>query len=211
MKLDENRREYRYGRLDRDSLEASPYRQFDRWMQQALEAGIGDPTAMTVSTVDADGKPWSRIVLLKGFDDAGFTFYTSLVSRKGREIEENPNVCLHFPWLSMDRQVIVGGTARVLDHEASEAYFESRPRESRIGAWVAEQSSTIPSREFLDQAFNEASERFEGKDVPMPEHWGGYKIEPVSFEFWQGGEHRLHDRFEYTLAGGEWQIRRLAP
>lgn len=166
---------------------------------------------MTVSTVDADGRPWSRIVLLKGFDDGGFTFYTSLASRKAREIEANAHVCLHFPWLSLDRQVIIGGIAGVLDRSMSEAYFATRPRESRIGAWVAEQSSTIPSREFLDRAFIDANERFDGKDVPMPEQWGGYKVEPTVFEFWQGGEHRLHDRFEYRLRGSEWDIRRLAP
>lgn len=212
MKLQDSRREYRWGKLTRDSLNDSPFDQFSIWMDQALEAGIQDPTAMTVSTVDATGRPWTRIVLLKGFDDTGFYFYTGYNSHKAQDIERNANVSLHFPWLAMDRQVIVGGFAVRVSDDQSRAYFATRPRESQIAARVADQSTIIDSREFLDRQFETISELFDGEDVPMPDAWGGYHVGPVAWEFWQGGEFRLHDRFRYEQAGEEsWNITRLAP
>jgi pyridoxamine 5'-phosphate oxidase len=212
MKLEQERREYRFGKLTRESLADSPFDQFQTWMDQALDAAIQDPTAMTVSTVAANGHPWSRILLLKGFDERGFSFYTNLKSRKGQEIEANPNVTLHFPWLALDRQVTIGGTASVLDNATADAYFATRPRESQVAAWVAQQSSEVASREFLDSRFAEVSSSYEDKEIPRPEFWGGYTVQPEVFEFWQGGEHRIHDRFVYELADDlSWSIRQLAP
>jgi len=211
MSLEDTRREYRYGKLDRNSLLDSPFEQFDAWMTQAMEAGIQDPTAMTVSTVSAAGRPWTRIVLLKGFDETGFYFYTSMASRKGRDIAANAHVCLHFPWLAMDRQVIVGGTASALSTARTEAYFATRPRESQLAAWVATQSTPVSSREYLDSQFREVEQRFADKEIPKPDGWGGYQIVPASWEFWQGGEFRLHDRFSYEQAEDDWTITRLAP
>lgn len=211
-KLQSERREYCYGDLDRDSLHDEPTEQFRRWMDEAIAQNIQDPTAMTVATVDADHRPWSRIVLLKGYDANGFRFYTNFDSRKGREIASNSAVTLHFPWLQMDRQVIIGGSASKLPRADAEAYFASRPRESQIAAWISHQSSEIPSRESLDDAYDEATRQFEGKDIPLPDNWGGYIVEPDGFEFWQGGEHRLHDRFRYDRdERGSWRIARLAP
>ena len=212
MKLQDARREYRWGKLDRDTLKDSPFDQFSTWMDQALEAGIQDPTAMSLSTVDMRGMPWTRIVLLKGFDETGFYFYTGYNSRKAHDIEHNAAVSLHFPWLSMDRQVIVGGFALKVSDEQSRAYFASRPRESQIAAWVATQSSPIESREFLDRQFEATTQRFTGQEVPKPDAWGGYHVVPVAWEFWQGGEFRLHDRFRYEQAEDDaWDITRLAP
>lgn len=212
MKLQDARREYRWGKLTRDTLRASPFDQFSVWMDQAMEAGIGDPTAMSVSTVDARGRPWTRIVLLKGFDETGFYFYTGLKSRKAQDIARNANVSLHFPWLAMDRQVIVGGVAVVLSEAQSAAYFATRPRESQLAAWVATQSSPVESRDALDRAFEAVQQRFDGKDVPMPDAWGGYHVVPEVWEFWQGGEFRLHDRFRYEPADDDsFDITRLAP
>ncbi|MDZ7684767.1 MAG: pyridoxamine 5'-phosphate oxidase [Gammaproteobacteria bacterium] len=211
-KLESERREYSYGDLDRESLHEDPVEQFRRWMDEAIAKDIQDPTAMTVATVSPDNRPWSRIVLLKGYGENGFRFYTSFDSRKGREIAHNPAVTLHFPWLQMDRQVIIGGCAARLPIKQAEAYFASRPRESRIAAWISHQSSEIPSRESLDEAYDEAARKFEGKDIPLPENWGGYVVEPDCFEFWQGGEHRLHDRFRYDRdERGAWRIVRLSP
>lgn len=211
MSLEDNRREYRYGKLDRDTLSDSPYDQFETWMTQAVDAGIQDPTAMTVSTVDGSGRPWTRVVLLKGFDETGFYFYTHLGSRKARDIAGNAHVCLHFPWLAMDRQVIVGGTATTLSAVRSSAYFATRPRESQLAAWVATQSTPVESREYLDRQFREIGERFADEPVPMPENWGGFQVVPSVWEFWQGGEFRLHDRFVYAPDGDAWTITRLAP
>ncbi|MEX0942631.1 MAG: pyridoxamine 5'-phosphate oxidase [Pseudomonadales bacterium] len=212
MKLEDNRREYRYGKLTRATLADSPHLQFRYWMEEAVAAGINDPTAMTVSSINAAGEPWSRIVLLKSFDEGGLGFYTSLDSRKARDIESHPRVVLHFPWLQMDRQVIVGGRAKMLPAETSAAYFATRPRESQIAAWVATQSEEIASRQVLDDEFARIQREFSGTDVPMPERWGGYTVIPDIWEFWQGGQYRLHDRFEYRKQKKDsWNIRRLAP
>ena len=211
MGIKDNRREYDYGTLSRENLRTNPFEQFSLWMDQALEAEIVDPTAMSVATVDPEGKPWQRMVLLKGFDERGFVFYTNSGSRKASDITSNPQVSLQFPWLQLDRQVIVGGMAeRLADNENSD-YFKSRPISSQLAAWASEQSSPIASREVLEAQFNAVQQRFESGEIPLPEFWGGYRIVPREFEFWQGGENRLHDRFSFQRDGDSWIISRLSP
>ncbi|MCK9502693.1 MAG: pyridoxamine 5'-phosphate oxidase [Porticoccaceae bacterium] len=212
MSLEQHRREYRYGRLTRASLNDSPFAQFQRWLDQALNSDMTDPTAMSVATVDDKGRPWQRIVLLKGVDERGFVFYTNLGSRKVAHIKQNPNVCLHFPWLPMDRQVIVAGTAERISTAEVLNYFVSRPRDSQLAAWASKQSSRISSRQALEAQFMQMREKFRQGAVPLPDFWGGFRVAPREFEFWQGGENRLHDRFQYLLGeGGQWSISRLAP
>ena len=211
MGIKDNRREYDYGTLSRENLRSNPFEQFSLWMDQALEAEIVDPTAMSVATVDTQGKPWQRMVLLKGFDERGFVFYTNLGSRKVADIMSNPQVSLQFPWLQLDRQVIVGGMAEPLSDNENSDYFKSRPISSQLAAWASEQSSPIASREVLEAQFNAVQQRFESGEVPLPEFWGGYRIVPREFEFWQGGENRLHDRFSFQRDGDSWIISRLSP
>ena len=211
MGIKDNRREYDYGTLSRENLRSNPFEQFSLWMDQALEAEIVDPTAMSVATVDTQGKPWQRMVLLKGFDERGFVFYTNLGSRKVADIMSNPQVSLQFPWLQLDRQVIVGGKAEPLSDNENSNYFKSRPISSQLAAWASEQSSPIASREVLEAQFNAVQQRFESGEVPLPEFWGGYRIVPREFEFWQGGENRLHDRFSFQRDGDSWIISRLSP
>lgn len=211
MSLEDNRREYSFAKLTRESLLNDPFAQFESWINQALEAKIQDPTAMSLSTVNSEGKPWQRIVLLKHFDSRGFVFYTNLFSRKAGEIENNPNVCLHFPWLQLDRQVIVGGSAERLSTTEVVKYFLSRPQGSQLAAWASKQSSVISSRQVLEQQFNKIKQKFANGEVPLPDFWGGYRIVPTEIEFWQGGENRLHDRFRYQLNNAGWEISRLSP
>lgn len=212
MSLDNQRREYQFGKLTRETLDDSPFAQFSGWLSQALESDISDPTAMSVGTVDSRGKPWQRIVLLKHFDDKGFVFYTNLGSRKAREIGENPQVSLLFPWMPMDRQVIAGGKAVRLSTAEVIKYFLSRPRTSQLAAWASKQSSRLSSRQALEAQFMHMRDKFRDGEVPVPDFWGGYRVVPDEFEFWQGGESRLHDRFHYTLTGdGRWEVARLAP
>ena len=211
MGIKDNRREYDYGTLSRENLRSNPFEQFSLWMDQALEAEIVDPTAMSLATVDTQGKPWQRMVLLKGFDERGFVFYTNLGSRKVADIMSNPQVSLQFPWLQLDRQVIVGGKAEPLSDNENSDYFKSRPISSQLAAWASEQSSPIASREVLEAQFNAVQQRFESGEVPLPEFWGGYRIVPREFEFWQGGENRLHDRFSFQRDGDSWIISRLSP
>ncbi len=191
MTLKDNRREYDYGKLSRDSLNTCPFEQFDAWMQQALDANIVDPTAMCLATVDDSGRPWQRVVLLKGFDESGFVFYTNLSSRKALNINSNSQASIQFSWLQLDRQVIVGGRAeRLADTEVVE-YFNSRPLSSQLAAWASDQSSPIASRDILESNFKAIQEKFSSSEVPVPDFWGGYRIIPEEFEFWQGGEKRL--------------------
>ena len=211
MSLEENRREYDYGKLSRESLLDNPFDQFSLWMNQAIEARVQDPTAMSVATVSSEGKPWQRMVLLKGFDKKGFVFYTNLGSRKAKEIEANAQVSLHFPWLQLDRQVIIGGRAERLSAVEVVKYFLSRPKESQLAAWASKQSSRINSRQALETQFAQIKEKFSKGDVPLPDFWGGYRVVPEEIEFWQGGEQRLHDRFSYGLDNGDWEISRLSP
>jgi len=206
------RNDYRQGSLRRADLAPDPVVQFARWMEEALRAGIAEPTAMSLATVGADGQPLLRTVLLKGIDPAqGFFFYTNLESRKAGQIGQNPAVCLLFPWLALERQVIVRGRAVPVPEETAVAYFTSRPRESQFAAWASRQSREIASRETLETALREVHTRFGDGEVPLPPFWGGYRVEPETVEFWQGGAHRLHDRFEYRRQGSGWEIARLSP
>lgn len=211
MSLEDNRREYNYGRLSRESLRDDPFDQFTLWMNQAIEAGVQDPTAMSVATVSAEGKPWQRMVLLKGFDAQGFVFYTNLGSRKAQEIEANAQVSLHFPWLQLDRQVIVGGRAELLSTVEVMKYFRSRPKDSQLAAWASKQSRPINSRQALETQFERVKEKFSKGEIPLPDFWGGYLVVPQEIEFWQGGENRLHDRFCFKRENDQWDIARLSP
>ncbi|MDA9091642.1 pyridoxamine 5'-phosphate oxidase [Porticoccaceae bacterium] len=211
MSLQDNRREYDYGKLSRESLLDSPFDQFKRWMAQAIEADIQDPTAMSVATVNAEGKPWQRMVLLKDFDERGFVFYTNLGSRKATEIAGNAQVSLHFPWLQLDRQVIVGGRAERLSTVDVMKYFLSRPKGSQLAAWASKQSSRVNSRQALETQFEQVKAKFSKGEIPLPDFWGGFRVIPEEIEFWQGGESRLHDRFSFQRNGDGWDIARLSP
>nr|WP_010133005.1 pyridoxamine 5'-phosphate oxidase [Microbulbifer agarilyticus] len=212
MEIDQWRREYLQGGLERGDLADGPIQQFRNWLEEAVKADISDPSAMCLSTADAGGQPSQRIVLLKGFDDAGFVFYTNLKSQKAWDITANPKVSLLFPWHFLERQVIVRGEAQQLAEAEADAYFASRPRESQIAAWASHQSDAIVSREVLEEQFAACEKKFEGVEVPRPEFWGGYRVVPHAVEFWQGRASRLHDRLIYrALEGGEWQVERLSP
>ncbi|MFZ8929364.1 MAG: pyridoxamine 5'-phosphate oxidase [Pseudohongiellaceae bacterium] len=212
MDIENFRREYLQGGLNREDLQDDPIAQFKTWLSQAVESGIGDPTAMVVSTVSAEGRPSQRIVLLKHVDDDGFIFYTNYGSRKAKEIEGNNKVSLLFPWNKLDRQVKVGGTAEKISVAESAKYFMSRPRGSQLAAWASKQSRKITSREFLLTQLANMKEKFADGEVPLPDFWGGIRVRPHEIEFWQGGEHRIHDRFEYCLQNdGSWEISQLAP
>ncbi|MFJ5038252.1 pyridoxamine 5'-phosphate oxidase [Streptomyces parvulus] len=208
------RKQYRAQGLAESELAAGPVEQFARWFEQAAtEGGLFEPNAMVVSTADAEGRPSSRTVLLKHFDERGFVFYTNYDSRKGRELGSNPYVSLLFPWHPMARQVIVSGVARRTGRDETAAYFRSRPHGSRLGAWASAQSSVVAGREDLDAAYTELAERYpEGGQVPVPPHWGGFRVAPSEVEFWQGRENRLHDRLRYVArADGSWRVERLSP
>ncbi|GGQ32072.1 pyridoxine/pyridoxamine 5'-phosphate oxidase [Streptomyces pseudogriseolus] len=208
------RKQYRTEGLSETDLAATPVEQFARWFAQAArEGGLFEPNAMIVSTADAAGRPSSRTVLLKHFDEGGFVFYTNYESRKGRDLAENPYVSLLFPWHPVARQVIVTGTARRTGRDETAAYFRTRPHGSQLGAWASGQSTVIASREELDEAYAALAARYpEHERVPVPPHWGGFRVVPETVEFWQGRENRLHDRLRYvTEAGGGWRVERLAP
>lgn len=212
MKIDDIRRSYVKDKLDLDKLDADPFVQFERWLQDAIAAELPDPTAMCVATVDAQGQPSQRLVLLKDVSSAGFVFYTNLGSRKATELAGNPKVCLHFPWHPLERQVIVYGTAERVSNTQVLKYFLSRPKESQLAAWASEQSRPVSTRQALMQKFAEIKHKFEHGEVPVPSFWGGFLVVPQKIEFWQGGEHRLHDRFMYQRkADDTWQIERLCP
>lgn len=213
MSIDFKRREYRYGNLTRESLRDSPFDQFQLWLDAAVASPMVDPTAMVVATLDAAGRPWQRAVLLKGFDARGFVFYTNLGSHKAAQIAASAELSLHFPWFPLDRQVSIAGTASPVSRDEVSDYFATRPRDSQLAAWASRQSTELASREDLEAAFARCAARFAGGAVPVPEFWGGFRVAPRAFEFWQGGEMRLHDRFRY-LPGptpGSWRILRLAP
>lgn len=211
MKIDDIRREYTKDGLSRDKLASDPISQFEHWLKQAIDAGLPDPTAMVVATVDGEGQPSQRIVLLKDVSEQGFVFFTNTGSRKAQEIAGNNQVCLHFPWHPLERQVIVYGKAEPLSNLAVTKYFLSRPKESQLAAWASAQSRPISSRKVLLEKFQEIKSKFASGDVPLPSFWGGYQIVPHKIEFWQGGEHRLHDRFMYSKSADTWQIERLNP
>ena len=211
-RYDQFRREYTAGGLSREMLDASPIRQFESWLEQAVDAGLMDPTAMVLATLDESGLPWQRIVLLKGLSHGGFVFYTNYGSAKAEDIAHNPRVSLLFPWNELDRQVIIGGTAQKMSLAESASYFVTRPRESQIAAWASRQSRPLSARALLEQQVKALKEKFGSGEIPVPDFWGGYRVIPERIEFWQGGEHRLHDRFEYTLqSDGDWTIAQLQP
>lgn len=212
MKIDDIRRSYTKDKLDLDKLNADPIAQFELWLKDAIAAELPDPTAMCVATVDEQGQPSQRLVLLKDVSQQGFTFYTNLGSRKATELSRNPKVCLHFPWHPLERQVIVYGTAERVSNMQVAKYFLSRPKESQLAAWASEQSRPVSTRQALLQKFAEIKHKFEHGEVPLPSFWGGFLVRPHKIEFWQGGEHRLHDRFMYSQsAEGRWDIDRLCP
>ena len=212
MELEDIRREYSKGGLRRQDLLADPIDQFNAWLEQAVEAKLTDPTAMTVATVDETGQPFQRIVLLKNVDKNGFVFYTNLGSRKAQHIAVNSKVSLHFPWHPLERQVHITGVAEKLSTLENMKYFSSRPKESQLAAIASKQSSRISARGVLEGKYLELKKKFEKGEIPVPSFWGGYRIRPESIEFWQGGENRLHDRFLFTEDGvGQWDIERLAP
>ena len=212
MKIADIRRSYTMDRLDLDKLNADPFLQFEGWLKDAVAAELPDPTAMCVATVDASGQPSQRLVLLKDVSSKGFVFYTNLGSRKASELEQNPKVCLHFPWHPLERQVIVYGTAERVPTSQVMSYFLSRPKDSQLAAWASEQSRPVSTRQVLMQKFAEIKHKFEQGEVPVPSFWGGFLVKPHQIEFWQGGEHRLHDRFMYKQqADSSWAIERLCP
>ncbi|NMH58930.1 pyridoxamine 5'-phosphate oxidase [Alteromonas ponticola] len=212
MAISDIRRQYGLRTLDESQLTAEPFALFERWLKDTIEAGIPDPTAMTVATVSADGQPSQRIVLLKDVTADGFVFYTNYGSRKAQELAENPKVSLHFPWFFMERQVRICGTAHKMSMAENARYFLSRPKDSQLAALASQQSKPIAKRELLMTQFSQLKAKFTSGEIPVPDFWGGFRVVPHQIEFWQGGENRLHDRFEYNLAeSGEWQIQRLMP
>jgi pyridoxamine 5'-phosphate oxidase len=198
----------------RDGLasgDPNPFRQFELWFEQALAAQILEPNAMTLATVTAEGKPDARIVLLKGFDDRGFVFYTNFRSQKGQQLAANPHAALVFLWGDLERQVRIVGSVEKATNEEANNYFYSRPLGSRLGAWASTQSEVVPSREHLLERMTEFETQYQDREIPRPDHWGGFRVVPTEFEFWQGRPSRLHDRLRYRLQNGEWGVDRLAP
>ncbi len=207
------REDYPSEKLETHGLESDPFRQFDLWFKEALEAGVREPNAMTLATSTPDGKPSARIVLLKDYGEPGFTFFTNYESRKGAELAANPHAALVFLWLDLHRQVRIEGKVEKLERERSEVYFQSRPRGSQLGAWASPQSSVLADKILLEEKVAELEQQFEGVEkLPLPPFWGGYLLRPSVIEFWQGQPSRLHDRFLYSLkADKAWAIERLAP
>lgn len=212
------RKSYEKEALMEDAVPETPLELFQQWFDE-LEASksVEEPNAMTVSTIGLDGFPKSRVVLLKKFSEEGFVFYSNYESEKGKAIAKNPRLCISFFWPNLERQVIIKGVAEKLPAEQSDAYFQSRPEGSKLGAIVSDQSSVIPSRDYLENNLAELEKEYEDKDIERPDHWGGYRVGPESIEFWQGRQNRLHDRIRYTIQpdsgqdGSEWKMERLAP
>jgi pyridoxamine 5'-phosphate oxidase len=198
--------------LRRADLDPNPIKQFAKWFGEAAAAEIRDVNAMSLATATADGMPSARIVLLKGISDRGFVFYTNYASAKGRELEANPRAALNLFWVQLERQIRINGSVEKTTRAESEEYFHSRPIGSQLGAWASEQSEVIANRETLEAKLSEATDRFAGGVIPLPSHWGGYRVVPATIEFWQGRTNRLHDRFRYSReANGNWLVERLSP
>ena len=212
MNLAEMRRSYAQQALEPGDLSPSPFSQFDQWMRAAIESQLVEPNAMALATVGPEGQPTLRTVLLKGFDERGFVFYTNYESTKARQIAENAQVALLFQWLPLERQVTVTGRAEKISPAESLRYFLSRPRESQIGAWASRQSAVITTRSLLEGKFAEMKAKFREGEIPLPNFWGGFRVAPLAFEFWQGRPNRMHDRFRYERTGeSQWDITRLMP
>jgi pyridoxamine 5'-phosphate oxidase len=205
------RKDYSLAGLTEKDLAKDPFRQFEKWFQEAEAAKIPEPNAMTLATATREGRPSARTVLLKGVDGRGFVFYSNYESRKGRELHENPRAAVVFPWLAIERQVIVEGTVAKVPREESEAYFHSRPRASQLAAWISQQSAVIASRTLLEDSYKALEQKYAGREVPLPPHWGGWRLAPETVEFWQGRRSRLHDRLRYRREKEDWAIERLAP
>lgn len=205
------RRDYSQKVFDEESALKNPFEQFEVWLSEAIAANVFEPNAMVLTTATKEGKPASRIVLLRGFDAVGFTFFTNYDSRKAKEIKENPQASLLFFWAEIERQVRIDGAALKAPTEVSDSYFATRPRESQIGAWISPQSEVIENRDVLEKRHAEKATEWEGKTIKRPPNWGGFVIKPEVFEFWQGRESRLHDRLIYAKDGENWEIKRLAP
>ena len=205
------RRDHGVHPLELDDLDPDPIAQFGRWMEEALAEGLLLPNTMTLATAAPDGRPSARMVLLKGFDHRGFVFYTNYESRKSRDLAANPRAALVFYWARLERQVRVEGRVERVDEDESDAYFASRPLESRLGAWASRQSAPLESRAALDDRVAELEREHAGGDVPRPPHWGGWLVRPEAIELWQGRPNRLHDRFLYTRRGEGWERARLYP
>lgn len=209
--LAELRRDYSLKELSRLTVDRDPFVQFSYWMDAAIESGISDPNAMTLATVDPKGRPSARVVLLKGYGPDGMVFFTNYESKKGNDLAGNPNAALHFFWRELERQVAITGRVQKTSAEESESYFQSRPEASRLGAWASKQSQVIRSRRFLEDEMESLRTQFEGREIPCPPYWGGYRLVPACFEFWQGRQSRLHDRIVYEHNGESWEIFRLSP
>lgn len=210
--LSDIRRDYSKMALDVNAVSKDPIAQFEKWFQEAMASNIPEPNALTLSTVSKDGRPSGRIVLLKGVERGKFVFYSNYQSQKGKELDKNPACGLTFFWAELERQVRIEGIASRTDTAASEKYFQSRPRESQVGAWASPQSAIISNREILDERVKKIQEKFDGLEkLPKPNQWGGFEVEPLKIEFWQGRPNRLHDRIVFTKVDDTWQIHRLAP
>lgn len=205
------RRDYALAGLTEKDLAKDPFRQFEKWFQEAEAAKVHEPNAMTLATASREGRPSARTVLLKGLDGRGFLFFSNYESRKGRELDANPQATLVFPWLVLERQVLIEGAVTKVAREESETYFHSRPRASQLGAWVSQQSSVIPGRALLEDSMKALETKYAGQEVPLPPHWGGWRLIPETVEFWQGRRSRLHDRLRYRRNKDGWTIERLAP